>query len=332
MGVRAYTDSKGRRRYAVEFEVRGHRVFRRLPAGATKTQADQLDTRLKHDFIDQAVIGKRPNVTIGYAIDEWLEEAVRGRKSERETRSKAQIVKGVCGREPFSAIVAARASILKHGQGKKPATLNRRLCILKAVAKYGWGKGWSQANESGRIPLLPGETVRSRHIPEAKIRQLIGKAEGFEAKAFIALAGYAGLRQGEAMALRQSDVSPTRLSVHGKGGKPRVVPVVAALRPYLKAIPLQAHKRTLYARFEAARDAAGIPDLVYHDLRRSAATILFNSGADLGVVAHVLGHSSLQTTKKIYAQVLDRTAQAAMDRAYRPSKSHQLRAVKRVSS
>ena len=328
MGVRDWIDKKKRRRYAVEFEVRGHRVFRRLPPGATKGQAEQLETRLRHEFIDQAVIGKRPSVTIGYAIEEWLSEVVAGRKSEAETKSKAGIVKGVCGNEPFVRIAAARAEVIRHGKGKAPATINRRLCILKAVAKFGWRKGWSEANESGRIALLSGETPRARHISEAKIRALIAKAPDFESKAFIAFGGYAGLRQGEVMALSPEDVSAARIVVrNGKGGEPRVVPTVAPLRPYLKAVPFTSHKRTLYARFEAARDAAGIPNLVYHDLRRSAATILFNSGADITIVARVLGNTPA-TAQKVYAQVLDRTARAAMDRAFRPSKSHHLRAVR----
>lgn len=56
MAVRTFK-ANGVRRYAVEFEIRGHRIFRRLPAGATKEQAAQLETRLRHEFIDQAVIG-----------------------------------------------------------------------------------------------------------------------------------------------------------------------------------------------------------------------------------------------------------------------------------
>lgn len=62
MAVRTFT-AKGVRRYAVEFEIRGHRIFRRLPTGATKEQASQLETRLKHEFIDQAInaaAGLRP--------------------------------------------------------------------------------------------------------------------------------------------------------------------------------------------------------------------------------------------------------------------------------
>ena len=320
MGVRTWFDGQKRRRYAVEFEVRGHRIFRRLPAGASKEQAGQLETRLRHEFIDQAVIGKRPNVTIGFVIDEWLANEVSGRKAETETKSKAKIVKEACGREPFARIAGARADVIKASAGKAPATVNRRLCILKAAAKYGWLQGWIAENVSGRIQLLPGERSRDRHLTEAKIRALIGKADGLEAKAFIAFAGYAGLRQGEVMALTAQDVSAARIVVRDtKTGVPRVVPTVGPLRPFLKAIPLTAHKRTLYARFEAARDALKLEDLVYHDLRRSAATILINSGAELATVAHVLGHASLQTTKKVYALVLNRTSRAAMDKAYRPS-------------
>ena len=78
MPVRSFKDAQGRKRYAVEFEQRGHRVFRRLPPGATKEQAGKLETRLKHELIDQAVVGERPNVPLTMAIDTWLAEAVTG--------------------------------------------------------------------------------------------------------------------------------------------------------------------------------------------------------------------------------------------------------------
>lgn len=324
MGVRRWKDGEGRNRYAVEFEVRGHRIFRRLPAGASKEQASQLETRLRHEFIDQAVVGKKPSIGLAHAIKVWLEEVVKGRKSEDETRSKAEIVSELAGHVPVGRITEAVGLIggRRRGEGELSAgTINRRRAVLKAVAKFAWRKGWTTDNLSGRIQLLGGEVQRRRFITAGEIGKIIAEAPDAESKAFIALAGFAGLRQGEVMALERRHATAKAITVmDSKTGRPRVVPVVPALRPHLKALPLTSHKRTLYARFEAARDAAGIEDLVYHDLRRSAATILLNAGADLATVAHVMGHGSIETTRKVYAMVLDRTAEKAMLRAFpRPS-------------
>jgi hypothetical protein len=80
-------------RFAVEFEQGGRRVFRRLPRGATKVQATELETRLRRDLIDQQLLGKLPDVSLEHAIKCWLEEVVKGRKSEDATNSHAGMVR-----------------------------------------------------------------------------------------------------------------------------------------------------------------------------------------------------------------------------------------------
>ena len=49
---------------------------------------------------------------------------------------------------------------------------------------------------------------------------------------------------------------------------------------------------TLYRRFYAARDAAGRPDLRFHDLRHSGAVLAAQSGATLAELMARLGHST----------------------------------------
>lgn len=67
------------------------------------------------------------------------------------------------------------------------------------------------------------------------------------------------------------------------------------------------------AYFRAARDAAGMPWLHFHDLRHSAASELINRGIDLYTVGAVLGHRSSQSTAR-YAHLATDTMRAAIDR------------------
>jgi integrase len=193
--------------------------------------------------------------------------------------------------------------------------------VLKSTAKWAWKvKRWTRDNLSAYVQMIDPrkEVIRTRTLSQAEIEALIKKAETFEIKAFIAFGAYAILRQGEVMALTPKDISPDYVRAQSKDGPVRTVPVVPQLRPYLKAVPFTRHKRTLYAGFEAARDAAGFKDVVYHDLRRSGATILLNAGVPLEVVSALLGHKSLETTRKIYAHVLQPTLQKAMRKGFQP--------------
>jgi len=47
-----------------------------------------------------------------------------------------------------------------------------------------------------------------------------------------------------------------------------------------------------------------LPDVRFHDLRHSAATVLIAAGVPLKVVSELLGHSSVAITADIYAHVL----------------------------
>ena len=308
-------------KWTIEFEFRKHRVFRRLPAGATKAQAEGYELKLRRELTDQVLVGRKPNVTLDYAIKCWLEEEVKGRKAERETRSKAELVRRELLRVAGSPlgladIVYAGRSLVELWGGLAAATVNRRLCVLKAVAKFGWRKGWAEENLSGKIRLLPGEKKRDVYLSQAQVNALVKAAATPEAKAFIAIAAYTGLRQGEIMSLCPDDLQRSSLVVRAsKNGEPRIVPYLGPAI-YLKAIPFTKHKRTLYAEFEAAAMALKLPyKLRYHDLRHTVASQMINAGASLYDVGEVLGHKSTQTTKR-YAHLSTERKRAALRKAF----------------
>ncbi|MDE0780781.1 MAG: tyrosine recombinase XerC [Alphaproteobacteria bacterium] len=128
-----------------------------------------------------------------------------------------------------------------------------------------------------------------------------------------------GLRISEALDLNRGDIPrDDALSVTGKGGKVRMVPILPVVRDaiddylarctqYLSAEgPLfvgvrggRLNPRTIQKRMQGLRVALGLPDSATpHALRHSFATHLLASGGDLRAIQELLGHASLSTTQR----------------------------------
>lgn len=67
-------------------------------------------------------------------------------------------------------------------------------------------------------------------------------------------------------------------------------------------------------RFRDAAEAVGQPDLRFHDLRHTAASLFAGSGMPLARVAQVLGHAGTATTYKVYLRFFPDDFAADLDR------------------
>jgi len=76
---------------------------------------------------------------------------------------------------------------------------------------------------------------------------------------------------------------------------------------------------TMNRALQRVLERAGLPRIRFHDLRRTAATIMLSNGAHPKIVSEMLGHSTIAITLDLYSHVtpnIQREAAAAMDRAF----------------
>lgn len=153
-----------------------------------------------------------------------------------------------------------------------------------------------------------------------------------------------GARVSELIDMDVQDLNETQscLSVTGKGGKQRLIPVTEHLLKELKAYLLEAREKLTKAktfsilindkgnrpsrvdiwRWLAAWSAkAGFDEpLSPHKFRHGCATALLEGGADLRSIQMLLGHSSIQTTQ-IYTSVSSTEMEKAVNEYHPLSKS-----------
>ena len=217
----------------------------------------------------------------------------------------------------------------RRAQGLGPASAAREMSAVRGFLTF-------VAEDIGNVAQLPRTRAPKRPrtlprpaSPEDAMALAEEAGEGREAwigardTAILLLLYGSGLRIAEAMSLKANALPIGRaLRVTGKRGKPRVVPVVEAVRQAIgeyvalcpftlagdgplfvgaKGGPLNADLVRRAVR--AARKRLGLPDsLTPHALRHSFATHLLAGGADLRSLQELLGHASLSSTQ-IYTQV-----------------------------
>jgi integrase/recombinase XerC len=218
----------------------------------------------------------------------------------------------------------------RRGDGIGSRSLARALSAEKSFFGYLEREGilTSEAFNLVRTPKLPKSLPKALTVAEAKAT--IATTADLEDVPWIAardmavlsLCYGAGLRIAEALSLTRSDLESATLRVTGKGGKTRMVPLIASVRAaierYLKLCPYpltpsQAmfrgakggvlSPRLVQLRVVQLRSALGLPpSATPHALRHSFATHLLGRGGDLRAIQELLGHASLSTTQ-IYTAV-----------------------------
>jgi integrase/recombinase XerD len=230
--------------------------------------------------------------------------------------------------------------------GLSPASIRRGVSAIRTWFKFLMAEGVVKADPSERL-----ETPKKwRTLPEvltaAEVERLLGAIPieeplAFRDRAMLELAYGAGLRVGEWITLRVSDLMLDEgvVRVFGKGSKERLVPVggsaTGAVAIYLRELrPRLERGKGAGVLFLNARGAplsrmgawkilrkyvllAGITKTVTpHTLRHSFATHLLEGGADLRSVQEMLGHADISTTQ-IYTHV-DREYLRSVHRQYHP--------------
>jgi integrase/recombinase XerC len=296
---------------------------------------------------DAARFSAAPDISAQALV--WLQALAGERRASRHTldgygRDVAAFLSFLTehlGARPDSAALIAlqpadlRAYLARRrNDGLESRSLLRALAAIRNFLRFLEKKGLAKTDLFGavRAPKKPHSLPKALTVRDA--RDLIDPAQrAGEARdpwviardaAVLALLYGVGLRISEALSITRAEAPVgrvDRVSILGKGGKTRTVPVIEPVRraiedyvslcPYdltdgplfvgAKGGPLS--PRIVQLAVERLRGALGLPDSATpHALRHSYATHLLGRGGDLRTIQELLGHASLSTTQ-IYTAV-----------------------------
>jgi integrase/recombinase XerC len=236
----------------------------------------------------------------------------------------------------------------RRSEGLESRSLMRVLAGVRSLARHleREGLGSASAFSAVRAPKVARTLPRPLAAEDARALVDVDSRAG-EARpqwtlardaAALALMYGSGLRISEALGITRADApvgAVDQVTVRGKGGKTRSVPVIApvraAIEDYLALCPHALPKegplfvgtrggplspRIVQLAVERLRGALGLPDSATpHALRHSFATHLLGRGGDLRSIQELLGHASLSTTQ-IYTAVDSRRLAEAFRSAH----------------
>jgi len=293
----------------------GRRVEQTLPPGSTRADALALEVSLRRSQIDAAV-GRRPEYLIDDALNRWVETSAQHLKSwQKDLRYRIGVLREHTANQPLSKLPEVADAIKRAGieGGASAAAINRMLANLRRIGNLAERWGWTDAPLGRRVMMLPENNQRHVYLTPEQITALAKHADPVTAD-MIWFAALTGLRRGEMLALRPDQIHEDiiALGANTKSGKPRGIPMPPrAVKIARKRLPWGVHHETLRKRFETAREAAGMPNVRWHDLRHTYASWLAQSGQPMSAIRDLMGHSSLAVTDR-YAHLAPHHLRAAV--------------------
>lgn len=234
------------------------------------------------------------------------------------------------------------------------ASRNIRLSAIHSFIRYVQTEDPANLFEYQKILSIKNKKHQSREIPYLSIDQLkmilstpdSSSWQGFRDKVLLTVLYDSGARADELIHMKTGDIrltSPASVTITGKGGKVRTVPLmgntVKLLEKYINENKLNirqySDRRYLFFNHSgnpltragigyiidkyvsiANENGANITINVHpHVFRHSKAVHLLESGVELIYIRDLLGHSSVTTTE-IYARVCTANKRAALEKVY----------------
>jgi integrase len=222
----------------------------------------------------------------------------------------------------------------RRASGAAPASANRLVVLVRYIFNLAlkWEVPGVTNNPTKTVRLFE-ENSRERYLSQEEAQRLHAAllvSANPMLRYIVPMLLLSGARKREVLDARWEDFDEARRVWRipkTKAGKPRFVPLSEGMIRLLHTVPRFADcpfvvpnpksRRpftSMFYAWDAARKAAGIPEVRIHDLRHSFASFAINSGASLYEVQKILGHTQVRTTQR-YAHLSQETLVEAANAA-----------------
>ncbi len=219
----------------------------------------------------------------------------------------------------------------------KPSSVNTNIRPLKAMYNWFVNQEYLDRNPFDRVGAVDEPQHIQAFLTYEEMYKIIDFAKNVEDKLIMLMLLTMGLRRSELTNIRLEDITETHIKITGKGDKQRILAIPQDVKEYLdRWLKIREKKyketglpylfiskgRTQYAgnsirmKLKRIMERAGFPEeriseIHTHSLRHTFTANLFDRNGDIYIAQQLLGHSSINTTKR-YAHLRSHILDNAM--------------------
>ena len=336
------------------YDQYSRRRLKVLPKGTTKKQAKKVLAAIEGQVERGVYIPKVDLPTFSRVAQDWLrykrpnlrESTYGAYEGHIHNHLDSHFGHIVINRINFDSIEKYMDKAVR--EGVTPPTLKKILITLGGILKYATRKRYIDFNPSREIDKPKGngsakENVNFLKPPE--IRIMIENTEGQKYKVLFKLAVMSGMREGELLGLKWTDIDWFNSQVHvkrtfnhGRFYEPKSEAsrrcidlgpsVISELKKWqLACLPNELDlifpnaegnpmdcMNLVKRHFHPALRRAGLRRIRFHDLRHTYAALLIDQGEHPKYIQRQMGHSSIKVTMDTYGHLMEKVNPEASKR------------------
>lgn len=198
--------------------------------------------------------------------------------------------------------------VFRSYQSGKPLPLNptsRSIFVRTINACWNWGLKQGLITKAYKLEGDTKGESRNRVLSDSELKTLLDEIKDNRFNLFVRFAYYTGARSGEIRSISRENIFSNHLVAYGKSGK-RLIKLNHQAQEILDGLDelWDYTKDFVSHKFKKEARRLGIPDIRFHDLRRTFGYNLIRQGRPIYEVSKLLGHSSVTTTERHYAPLL----------------------------
>ena len=193
----------------------------------------------------------------------------------------------------------------QSGKPLPPNPTTRAIFVRTINTCWNWGMKQGLITKAYKLEGDTQGESRNRVLSDSELKTLLDEIGDNRFNLFVRFAYYTGARSGEIRSISKENIFGKHIVAYGKSGK-RLIKLNTQAKEILDGLDeLWEYKRDFVShKFKKEARRLGIPDIRFHDLRRTFGYNLIRQGRPIYEVSKLLGHSSVTTTERHYAPLL----------------------------